>query len=52
MGFSEIFADYGWFESYIDNLSAVTVEDVQRVAQACLKKSNRTVGWYVPERNA
>ncbi len=48
MGFSEIFADYGWFESYIDNLSAVTVEDVQRMAQACLKKSNRTVGWYVP----
>jgi zinc protease len=48
MGFSEIFADYGWFESYIDNLSAVTVEDVQRVAQTALKPSNRTVGWYVP----
>jgi zinc protease len=48
MGFSEIFADYGWFESYIENLSAVTVEDVQRVAQTYLKPSNRTVGWYVP----
>jgi len=48
MGFSEIFADYDWFESYIVSLSAVTVEDVQRVAQQCLKKSNRTVGWYVP----
>ena len=49
MGYSEIFADYGWFESYIDNLSAVTVEDVHRVAQTYLKPSNRTVGWYVPQ---
>ncbi|MEA3341378.1 MAG: pitrilysin family protein [Chloroflexota bacterium] len=49
IGFSEIFADYDWFESYIANLSAVTVEDVQRVAQQYLKKSNRTVGWYVPK---
>jgi zinc protease len=51
MGFSEIFADYAWFESYIDNLSAVTVEDVQRVAQTYLKPSNRTVGWYVPQNS-
>ncbi|MBN1810615.1 MAG: insulinase family protein [Anaerolineae bacterium] len=48
MGYSEIFADYGWFENYIDNLSAVTVEDVNRTAQTVLKPSNRTVGWYVP----
>jgi len=51
MGFSEIFADYAWFENYIANLSSVTVEDVQRVAQKYLKPSNRTVGWYVPESN-
>ena len=51
MGFSEIFADHTWFENYIANLSAVTVEDVQRVAQQYLKPSNRTVGWYVPENN-
>jgi zinc protease len=49
MGFSEMFADYGWFESYINNLSAVTVEDVQRAAQTYLKPSNRTAGWYVPQ---
>ncbi len=48
MGFSEIFADYDWFENYLANLSAVTVEDVQRVAQQYLTKSSRTVGWYVP----
>jgi zinc protease len=52
MGFSEMFADYGWFENYIANLSAVTVEDVQRVAQTYLRRSNRTAGWYVPESNA
>jgi zinc protease len=48
LGLSESFADYAWFEGYIANLSAVTVEDVQRVAQAYLKPSNRTVGWYAP----
>ena len=48
MGFSEIFADYNWFENYIANLSAVTIEDVRRVAQKYLKRSSRTVGWYVP----
>ncbi|MDY6875725.1 MAG: pitrilysin family protein [Chloroflexota bacterium] len=52
MGFSEIFADYTWFENYIASLSAVTVEDVQHVAQKYLKRSNSTVGWYVPENNA
>jgi len=52
LGFSEVFADYNWFEDYIANLSAVTVEDVQRVARTYLKRSNRTVGWYVPERCA
>jgi zinc protease len=48
MGFSEVFADYSWFENYIANLSAVTIEDVQCVAQEYLRRSNRTVGWYVP----
>lgn len=48
MGFSEVFADYTWFENYIANLSAVTIEDVQRVAQKYLTRSNRTGGRYVP----
>jgi zinc protease len=48
LGFSEIFADYTWSERYLENLTAVTVEDVRAVAAAYLGRSNRTVGWYVP----
>jgi zinc protease len=48
-GFSEIFADHTWFESYLDRLAAVTVDDVQRVAKVYLTNNNRTVGWYVPK---
>jgi zinc protease len=50
MGFSEVFADYTWFENYIAELSTVTVDDVQRAAQQYLKPSNRTVGHYVPKQ--
>jgi zinc protease len=46
MGFSEIFADYGWVMRYLDRLKAVTAADVQRVAQAYLRRDNRTVGLY------
>lgn len=52
LGFSEIFADYTWFENYVASLSAVTVEDVHHVAQTYLRPTNRTVGWYVPEGGA
>ncbi|HET90348.1 MAG TPA: insulinase family protein [Chloroflexi bacterium] len=48
MGFSELFADYTWFDTFIARLSAVTAEDVQRAAQRYLQRSNQTVGWYVP----
>ena len=48
LGWSEVFADYVWFEQYLDRLSAVTPEDVQRVAAECLRRSNATFGWYVP----
>lgn len=48
LGFSEVIADVSWFEGFMDKLSAVTVADVQAAAQAYLKPSLRTVGWYVP----
>jgi len=51
-GFSEMFADYRWFESYLDRLSQVTVDDLHRVAQIYLTKRCRTVGYYVPALKA
>jgi len=49
MGHSEMFADYTWFENYLDNLAAVTPASVQRVAQEYLRSQSRVVGTYVPK---
>ncbi len=49
LGYSSVVADTGWFESFLDRLSAVTVDDVGRVAKAYLARRNRTVGHYVPQ---
>ena len=48
MGYAEMFADYGWFENYLEKLSAVTVKDVRRVANECFKPQSRVVGTYIP----
>ncbi len=48
MGYSEIFASYAWFQNYLEKLSQVTREDIQRVAQTYLINSNRVVGNYIP----
>jgi zinc protease len=49
LGFSSVVADSDWFESFVDNLAAVGVEDVRRVAHSYLPQRNRTVGYYVPQ---
>jgi len=48
-GFAELLDDHSWFDRYLDNLSAVTLDDVSRVAKTYFAKSNRTVGWYQPK---
>jgi len=48
MGYAEMFADYNWFLSYLDNLAAVTPAEVQRVAQQYLQTKSRVVGTYIP----
>jgi zinc protease len=48
LGFSEMFATVDWFTGYLDHLSAITPEDVQRMAQNCLRLQNRTLGVYLP----
>ena len=47
LGYSEMFADYDWFLTYLDKLAAVTPADVQRVAQEYLRPQARVVGVYV-----
>jgi zinc protease len=49
LGFSEMFATYKWFESYLDRLVEVTSEDVLEAARKYLRPSNRIVGVYRPQ---
>jgi zinc protease len=51
LGFAEMFATYEWFSNYLDNLAAVTPEDVQRAAQNYMCLQNRVLGMYVPTGN-
>jgi zinc protease len=48
LGYSEIFADYAWFETYLDRIARVTPDDVHTVAQKYLAPANRVVGIYRP----
>lgn len=48
MGFSEMFADYNWFEEYPQRVAAVSAKDILRVADTYLRLSNRVVGIYQP----
>jgi zinc protease len=48
LGYAEMFADYSWFETYLDKLSAVTVKDVQRVAKEYFQPQRRIIGTYIP----
>ncbi len=49
LGFSEMFATYDWFESYLDRLVEVTSEDVLEVARKYLLPAKRIVGIYRPQ---
>jgi zinc protease len=48
MGYSEMFANYNWFLTYLDHLALVTPGDVQRVAQEYFRPQSRVIGTYVP----
>src|SRR5512134_3541947 len=48
LGYTEMFADYNWFLTFLDKLAAVTVKDVQRVANEYFKPQRRVVGTYIP----
>jgi zinc protease len=40
--------DYRWYDTVLDRLNEVTLDDIERVRQTYLRKKNRTVGWYEP----
>jgi zinc protease len=48
LGYSEMFADYTWFESYLERIARVTPGEVHAAAQKYLAPSNRVVGIYRP----
>jgi len=48
LGFSELVAAVSWFETFLERLTTVTVEDVRRVARSYFRPTLRNVGWYVP----
>jgi zinc protease len=48
LGYAEMFATYDWFESYLENMSKVTPDEVQRVAREYLRPRTRVVGTYLP----
>ena len=48
MGYSSIFADYNWYEQYLQSLQSVSAADVQSFAQEHLSPQNRTVGIFFP----
>jgi len=45
--FAEVVASLEWLDVYLRRITAVTAEDVQRVAQTYLRRDQATVGWYV-----
>ncbi len=49
LGSFEIAGSYRDFISMLDRVSAVSADDVQRVAARYLTEQNRTVGWFVPD---
>jgi zinc protease len=49
LGFSQVVASLAWLDQWLEQLTAVSAADVQRVAQTYFTPSRQTVGWYIPE---
>jgi zinc protease len=49
LGFSEVVADHTWFTTFLDRLTTITPDDVQRVANQYLARDNATVGQYLAQ---
>jgi zinc protease len=50
LGMTEaVIGDYQWYETVLDRLNQITLNDIERVRATYLRPSQRTVGWYEPE---
>ena len=50
LGMTEaVIGDYTWYETVLDRLNEITLEDIERVRSTYLRPSQRTIGWYIPE---
>lgn len=52
LGQLEVVASHKMYETFLDNLTRVTRDDVLRVASQYLRETNRTVGWFIPTNGA
>jgi len=48
MGYSNMFATYDWFESYLDHLEMVTQNELHQAVETYLNPQHRVVGIYQP----
>ena len=51
LAFSENFSTHEWYLRYLEQLDAVTLDDVQDAARRYFRRSQRTVGWFIPTSN-
>ena len=50
LGMTEaVIGDYQWYETVLERLNQITLEDIDRVRASYLRPSQRTIGWYEPE---
>jgi zinc protease len=49
LGSTEIVADGGYLEQFLDRLMSVTPQAIQTAAARLFTDRNRTVGWYLPD---
>ncbi|MCJ7518514.1 MAG: insulinase family protein [Anaerolineaceae bacterium] len=51
LGYASMFADFTWFETYIQRIEQVSAEQIINFAQRCLAPDQRIIGIYRPQNN-
>ncbi|WP_420645327.1 M16 family metallopeptidase [Candidatus Leptofilum sp.] len=53
LGMTEaVIGDYSWYETVLERLNQISLDDIERVRELYLRPSQRTVGWYEPENGS